>query len=218
MRIIGITTGIFIGFIFFYNQTQSLWLVITVACFLIVSFELFRNEVAPILNIATTVMGIFYVALFLGFLILIRELPHQLDLDYRIGGKWVILIFVLIWICDSAAYILGTRFGKHKLLERVSPNKTIEGTLFGFAFALLTAYVFYLLFLNEMSLFDVLVIGGICGSLGQVSDLVESLLKRDARVKDSSNILPGHGGILDRFDSEILVAPAVYLYIRFIIY
>lgn len=219
MRIIGIATGIFMCFIFFYNQTHTLWLLITGACFLIVSYELFRNEVAPILNIATTLMGIFYVALFLGFLLLIRELPHQLNLDdYRTGGKWIMLIFLSIWICDSAAYILGARFGKHKLFERVSPNKTIEGTLFGFVFALVTAYVSYLLFLNEMSLFHVLVIGGICGSLGQVSDLIESLFKRDARVKDSSNILPGHGGILDRFDSEILVAPAVYLYIRFIIY
>ena len=218
VRTIGIGIGIIMCFILFFNQTDVLWLLITGACLLIVIFELFRNGVGPILNIATTILGIIYVALFLGFLILIRELPYQLDLNYVEGGKWVTLIFLSIWICDSAAYILGSRFGKHKLFEKVSPNKTIEGAIFGFVFSLLTAYLCYLLFLSEMALLHALVIGGICGSLGQVSDLVESLLKRDARVKDSSNILPGHGGILDRFDSEILVAPAVYFYIRFVIF
>lgn len=218
IKTIGISTGIITCFMFFFNQTHLLWLLIAGASLVIVILELFRNEVGPILNIATTLLGILYIAFFLGFLILIRELPHQLNLDYHEGGKWVILIFLSIWICDTAAYILGARFGKHKLFERVSPNKTIEGTIFGFVFSLLTAYLCYLIFLKEIGLIHALMIGAICGSIGQVSDLIESLFKRDARVKDSSNLLPGHGGILDRFDSEILVAPVVYLFIRFIVF
>ena len=133
------------------------------------------------------------------------------------GGKLIILLLLSIWICDSAAYIAGSRFGRHKLFSRVSPNKTVEGTLFGFLFALATAFACQMTFINELSLTQALVIGGICGSFGQLSDLVESLLKRDAGVKDSSNLIPGHGGILDRFDSEILVAPLVYFYAYFVI-
>lgn len=211
-RFIGMGTGIMLCFLLFFNQTDNLWILLTAVFFLLVIFELFRNEVAPILNIATTLLGIFYVALLLGFLILIRELPNGE------GGNWIILMFLSVWVCDSAAYILGARFGKHKLLERVSPNKTIEGTVFGFGFALLTAFLCYSTFMRQLGLSHALVAGAICGSVGQVSDLVESLFKRDARVKDSSNIIPGHGGILDRFDSEILVAPALYFYLRFIVY
>ncbi|MFQ5824987.1 MAG: phosphatidate cytidylyltransferase [bacterium] len=217
-RFIGIGTGITLCFLLFLNLSQNLWILFSGAFFILVIYELFRNEVAPILNIATTLMGIFFVAFLLGFLILIRQLPYQLDLEYKEGGNWIILMFLSIWVCDSAAYIVGARFGKHKLFERVSPNKTIEGTLFGFVFALITAYLCYLTFIKQIDLINALVIGAICGSVGQVSDLVESLFKRDAQVKDSSNILPGHGGILDRFDSEILVAPAIYFYLRFIVY
>lgn len=217
-RFIGIGTGVLLCFLFFFNQTNNIWILLAGAFFLLVIFELFRNQVAPILNIATTLLGIFYVALLLGFLILIRELPNELSLDYREGGDWIILMFLSIWVCDSAAYILGVRFGKHKLFERVSPNKTIEGTLFGFVFALLTAFLCYLTFMRHVGLTHALVVGAICGSVGQVSDLVESLFKRDARVKDSSNIIPGHGGILDRFDSEILTAPVLYFFLRFIVY
>lgn len=217
-RFIGIGTGIALCFLFFFNQTDVLWILFSGAFFLLVVFELFRNEVAPILNIATTLLGIFYVAFLLGFLILIRELPNELSLDYREGGNWIILMFLAVWVCDSAAYILGARFGKHRLFERVSPNKTIEGTLFGFGFALLTAFLGYLTFMRQVGLINALVVGAIFGSVGQVSDLVESLFKRDARVKDSSNIIPGHGGILDRFDSEILIAPALYFYLRFVVY
>ncbi|RMF57151.1 MAG: phosphatidate cytidylyltransferase [Calditrichaeota bacterium] len=183
---------------------------------LLLLYELFRNAVGPILNVATTLMGVFYVAFTLGFLLLVRELPGQVGVGYNVGGLVVILIFLAIWICDSAAYILGSRLGRHKLFERVSPNKTVEGTAFGFLFALLTAYVCQKTFLAELPLVHALAIGGICGSVGQLSDLVESLFKRDARVKDASQLIPGHGGILDRFDSEILTAPVVYLYLVFV--
>ncbi|MFQ5754079.1 MAG: phosphatidate cytidylyltransferase [bacterium] len=217
-KFIGIAAGVTLCLMLFLNQLLNLWILIALALFILVVFELFRNQVGPILNIATTFMGIFYVSFFLGFLILIRELPRNLNVEYQVGGTLIILIFLSIWICDSAAYILGSRFGNHKLFERVSPNKTIEGTIFGFIFAVLTAYVCYLTFLPQIGLVNALVIGAVCGSVGQISDLLESLFKRDARVKDSSNLIPGHGGILDRFDSEILVAPVVYFYLRFIVF
>lgn len=216
-KFIGIGTGVLLCLLAYFRQPLDMWILLSGAFFLLIVVELFRNEVGPILNISTTLMGIFYIGLSLAFLILIREIPRQAGAPYRQGGKLIILIFLAIWVCDSAAYILGSRLGRHKLFERVSPNKTIEGTIFGFLFAVLTAYLCQLIFIPDIGVADALVIGGICGSLGQVSDLVESLFKRDAGVKDTSNLIPGHGGILDRFDSEILVAPAVYFYLKFLV-
>ncbi|MFQ5648828.1 MAG: phosphatidate cytidylyltransferase [bacterium] len=214
---LGIASGAALSLLLFLDHLTHIWLLLIGAFLLIVTVELFRNRDAPMLNVAVTLMGLFYIALPFGFLILIRELPGHMGRSASLGGELVILIFLAIWICDSAAYILGARFGKHKLFTRVSPNKTIEGTLFGFVFALVTAYVSHVTFLGALGLGETLVIGAICGSVGQVSDLIESLFKRDAGVKDSSSLIPGHGGVLDRFDSEILVAPVVYLYLRFLV-
>lgn len=106
--------------------------------------------------------------------------------------------------------------GKHKLFESVSPNKTIEGAVAGFVLATITAYLCQVTFMDQLALLHAMAIGAICGSAGQVSDLTESLFKRDAAVKNASKIIPGHGGFLDRFDSPILAAPAVYFYLRFV--
>ena len=168
-----------------------------------------RGEGSALLNTATTLAGMLYVGLTLSTLISLREMP--------LGGRVVVLLFAATWVCDASAYILGSKIGRHKLFERVSPNKTIEGTIAGFVLAIVTAWVCHLTFMSGMALVHVLAVGGICGSIGQVSDLVESLFKRDAGVKDSSNLIPGHGGILDRFDSEILAAPAVFLYVQFVV-
>jgi len=165
---------------------------------------------------AATVLGVMYVAFLLGFLLLVRQLPLKVGLAYQAAGTWVVLMFGVIWICDSAAYFYGSRFGRHKLYAAVSPGKSIEGAVAGVVFALLSAWGFHLWFVQGLRLVDSLAIGLICGVVGQGSDLVESLFKRDAGVKDSSHILPGHGGILDRFDSEILVAPVLFFYLRFI--
>ena len=215
-KILGMADGASLCLLLYLNQLQHLWILLSASFLLILIIELFRNKGSVFLNVAATLLGIFFVALTLGFLLLIREVPNPIG--YKLGGNLVILIFAAIWVCDSAAYMLGSKLGKHKLFERVSPNKTVEGTAFGFLFALLTAFICQLTFLSEMSLVDVLVVGAICGSFGQVSDLIESLFKRDAGVKDASNLIPGHGGVLDRFDSEILVAPMVYFYLRFVVF
>jgi phosphatidate cytidylyltransferase len=108
---------------------------------------------------------------------------------------------------------LGTAFGKHKLFPRVSPKKSWEGAISGFVFAILTMIAARAIILDFFSLWDVIIIGIIVGTIGQMGDLVESLMKRDAGVKDSSSIIPGHGGIFDRFDSLLLSAPFIYLYL-----
>jgi len=196
--------------------------------------ELFRRKGTPMQNAGTTVLGVVLISLFFGTLIQTRELfpfgfpvskffPHAIadasDLAQinQWGGFTVISIFVTIWICDTAAYFGGVTLGKHKLFERVSPHKTWEGTIFGFVFSILTMAAFKSLFLGYMSMGHALVIGTIIGSFGQLGDLVESRFKRDAGVKDSSSIIPGHGGVYDRFDSLVFVAPIVYLYIDFVV-
>ena len=128
----------------------------------------------------------------------------------------MISILVLIWVNDSFAFIVGKNFGKTKLFVTVSPKKTVEGFIGGFAFSLIAAY--FISTLNkDFSLTNWFIIAAIVSIIGTIGDLVESKLKRQANIKDSGTIMPGHGGILDRLDSLLFAAPFVYLYINFII-
>jgi len=174
--------------------------------------ELFRGEPQATANVSVSVFSAFYVSLF-SFFILIRELPGRRGYPDSSGGWLLLLVFISMWICDTAAYFIGSSFGKHKLFPRVSPRKTWEGAVAGFITAVGVAVLIRQFTLPEISILDAAVIGTIVGIFGQTSDLVESLFKRDAGVKDSSNLLPGHGGMLDRFDSPLLVGPIVYGYL-----
>ncbi|WP_224489812.1 phosphatidate cytidylyltransferase [Robertkochia flava] len=122
----------------------------------------------------------------------------------------IIGIFILIWVNDSFAYLVGRSFGKHKLFERVSPKKTIEGFLGGFIFAIIASYFLYL-YSNELTLLQWAILAVVVVIAGTLGDLVESKFKRMAGVKDSGAILPGHGGLLDRLDSLVFAAPFAYL-------
>ena len=126
---------------------------------------------------------------------------------------FVIFIFFTIWICDSAAYFYGKAFGKRKLFEKISPKKTWEGSAAGFISAVISFSLFAYFLLPEFSSLHAAVIGAIIGVIGQYGDLAVSQFKRDAGVKDSSNILPGHGGILDRFDSALFSFPVILIYL-----
>jgi phosphatidate cytidylyltransferase len=221
----------------FPSMAQSLLIVYLVALPLVMTIELFRGREGALLNIATTLFGASYVGLFLGSLVGLRELfiPEDFPvytyfpvqgtavpdesavLLYRWGGYTVIVLFASIWICDSAAYFAGRAFGRHKLFVRVSPNKTWEGAAAGFL-AALGIFQIARIVLPYMSVVDALVCGVIVGVCGQIGDLAESLLKRDAEVKDSSSLIPGHGGVLDRFDSLLFVAPLIFVYLDFIVF
>lgn len=212
----GVLAGIAAPALIYAGYSDKLWLLLGGLTVAVVTIELFSKPESggsPLLNVSVTLFGVAYVAGLLSFLVLIRELPHVIGGEYVQAGTWVIMIFVVIWICDTAAYFVGLYFGKHKLFPRVSPKKTMEGAVGGFVFAILSAVVCQQTFVKGLSLQDALIIGVIIGSAGQLSDLVESLFKRDAGIKDSSKLIPGHGGILDRFDSEMLVAPLVYVYL-----
>ncbi|MBN1351968.1 phosphatidate cytidylyltransferase [candidate division KSB1 bacterium] len=212
-KIVGLLIGIILPATFYYKGVKLFWVVLLAGIIVILLIELFRNRKEPLLNAATTIFGLIYPASLFSFMILIRELPRELNQDYPRGAHWILAMLVSVWICDTAAYFIGSWIGRHKLFERVSPNKTVEGAVAGFIFALLTGYLIHLILFKDTSLVHLMVIAAIGGSIGQLGDLVESLFKRDVGIKDSSSILPGHGGILDRFDSLFLAAPVVYVYL-----
>ena len=142
--------------------------------------------------------------------------------DYN--PKIIIGLFILIWTNDTFAYLVGKSIGKHKLFERISPKKTIEGFIGGVVFAIFTGYLISKLYIkaspsfSEKSILIWTSIALIVGIFGTIGDLVESKFKRIAGIKDSGKIMPGHGGILDRLDSVIFVAPIVYLFYQLLPY
>lgn len=134
--------------------------------------------------------------------------------EFMLGGKYLLIIlFCLIWINDIFAYLTGMAIGKHKLFERISPKKTIEGSLGGLVMTILTAFLvnhYWLHIMGDWKMMGMAMVVVVFGSLG---DLCESMMKRQAGVKDSGNVIPGHGGILDRFDATFLAVPFVWCYL-----
>jgi phosphatidate cytidylyltransferase len=208
------------------NATTSLMTFPLIECILaalfitVMTYEMFRGFPNPFNHSAITIAGAVYVGIGLGCFYGVREYFHVRSInppspEIIEPGAFVFTVLAAIWICDSAAYFVGKAIGKNKLFERVSPNKTWEGAIGGLAFALITFFAGRALIpgLAGLSVIDCIVLGHIVGVFGQIGDLAESLLKRDVGVKDSSNLLPGHGGVLDRLDSILFVFPLTYLYL-----
>lgn len=195
----------------FYSRSAALTAFALAAIFLscaiytLFTFKDIKNAAA---EAGQLFFGIIYIPYLLGYLVLLRSHPH--------GAKWILLIMFIVMSGDSAAYFIGSRFGKRKLYPEVSPKKSIEGAVGGLAGSLLGVMLAKLLFFAEISAGDALFAALLIGSLGQIGDLFESLLKRSCGVKDSGTIFPGHGGILDRLDSIIFAAPAAYYYALFV--
>ncbi|MDR3706214.1 MAG: phosphatidate cytidylyltransferase [Paludibacteraceae bacterium] len=173
--------------------------------------ELYRKKENPILNWALFVLGQVYIALPFAMLSAIAFAQG--------AGKYnpilLLAFFVTVWVYDSGAYLVGMALGKHRLFERISPKKSWEGFFGGVFFALAAAYVFSL-FEPCMNVIQWLVFSLLIVIFGTFGDLSESLLKRTLGVKDSGNILPGHGGILDRFDSILFASFIITIYLQFI--
>lgn len=175
-------------------------------------FELKRNCPKPATNVAITMLGVFYVTFSIGCFLMLRNEYIAIP-SVENNSNLIFAVLISIWVCDSFAYFAGRAFGKHKLFERISPKKTWEGFIAGVIGAMLTVLLFNT-FLLKLGLLHSIVIGIISGVLGQLGDLCESMLKRSVGVKDSSLIIPGHGGVLDRFDSLLFVAPLVFVYLK----
>jgi len=203
----------FILNIYFSEGDYSFLILISFA--MILSLQtIFIKKQDPFLYIYFVYFWTVYITCFLGSLILIRN-NSSYPPDYT--GRLVGMILLAVWSLDTFAYFGGKLFGKHKLYPRISPKKTIEGSIIGTVFALLIVISYRYIWFSTFSLFHTIIIIVIVSIFGQIGDLIESLIKRRAGIKDSSNNLPGHGGIFDRFDSLIFCAPFVYIYIKFFI-
>jgi len=212
---LGLVTGLLLVLSIFLNgvtfgqimENQATSALIGLALVAVVITSLIRGSgEAALSEWGVTFFGLFYVAWSLAHLLLIRDLRPQ-------GQAVTFFLFALIWVEDICAYWVGVRWGRHRIAEHISPKKTWEGTISGAIGAMIVAGVFQTTLLKQALRFpEALILGLVTSVLAFASDLGESLLKRGAGVKDSSLLLPGHGGILDRFDSFILATPFFYYY------
>ena len=175
----------------------------------IILFKPIENATA---NIAVTLFGFIYIPVMLSILVVLRETTGHLE-----GGQLVTIIFVTIWICDALAFVFGKWLGKKKIAPSISPGKTWAGCIGGLLGAIATVVLIDYLGWKPayLQLKDMIVIGLIAGIFGQSGDFIESVIKRDVNVKDSSSLLMGHGGVMDRFDSFLFAPGFVYLYMLF---
>ena len=180
--------------------------------FFVFLFELYRNLEHPFTNVAFTFFGLLYVAVPFA---LINYIPNPGFESGLYQHNIVLGFFFLIWVNESGAYLVGTAIGRNRLFERISPKKTWEGTSGGGLLCLITAYIISFFF-HELDRINWLVIGGLVVIFSTYGDLFESMFKRSIKAKDSGRILPGHGGILDRFDGVIMAIPFVFVYLLLI--
>lgn len=190
---------------------SSLFLIVPLV-FLIFIVELYRKRAHPLQNIGSTTLGIIYIAVPMTLL-------HEMSFfdgkgfDGEYSHQIVIGFFLILWANDTGAYLIGRKFGKTKFFKRISPKKTWEGTIGGVLMGVLAGYVCSQFF-GILSVANWLMIAVLVVVFGSLGDLVESMFKRSLNIKDSGKLLPGHGGVLDRFDGIFIAAPMVYTYLK----
>lgn len=214
------TLGIVIGLVFFIGAflnangiiDSDIFVLIPVILLIIPLIEVYRGKDNPLKNISYSYLGLIYLVLPFSLLnyFIINPLLNN-DFSYKI----ILSFFILVWAYDTGAFMIGVTIGKHKLFERISPNKSWEGLIGGALVAFGIAYLIYL-FIGVLSFYDWLIISAITTTFAIYGDLVESMIKRSVNMKDSGSILPGHGGILDRFDSALFAIPVVLVYLSYI--
>lgn len=175
--------------------------------YLALSYSHAGNHESLFSDLSHTLIGIFYVSFLFSFWPKIRELSD--------GSYWIFLAFIIPWFSDTASYFVGRSMGKHKLAPAISPNKTIEGAVGGILAGIFACVLYREIFFDGLTWLDCLLLGCVGSAFAQAGDLFESFIKRAFRVKDSGFVIPGHGGILDRFDGVLFCAPFLYFYVSF---
>jgi phosphatidate cytidylyltransferase len=176
--------------------------------------EILRKKRAPIVNVGATVFGAVYVGYLLSHVVVLRSLPGTLQIwgqEVESGAAFVLYIFLCTWASDTGAYFIGRSYGRTKIAPKLSPNKTFEGSVAAFVSTVLAAVFFG--WVIHLPYGHALALGAIFGVVAQLGDLSESAIKREIGIKDFGAIFPGHGGILDRFDSMLFTGPAAYYYV-----
>jgi phosphatidate cytidylyltransferase len=221
--------GVLIACAAAWGRTQGIslfWLVPALTALLMAALatQIVRSNRAPIRDLGCTVLGAVYVGLLLPHLILIRgigvTISHSWFNWYSLGARLMLFVFLVTWAADTGAYFIGRSFGRRALCPSLSPGKTVEGFLGGLLAALVAGTVFFVPLVGSVlppfsaanTVFHGTALGLIGGILGPIGDLSKSALKRELEIKDFGDTIPGHGGVLDRFDSIMFVAPAAYYY------
>ncbi len=208
------TVWIVVGLLFplgaYFGQPETILAAMALA--VVVLFLLFLAKPgdfgALMPRMAHALFGLISVSFLLSHILLLRNEP--------MGTRWVLFLLFTIWAGDTCAYIIGTLIGKHKLYPKVSPKKSVEGLLGGLGGSVTVALLSWKFFLPQLTLSQAVMLAFLTMILGQVGDFAESMIKRSANVKDSSRLIPGHGGMLDRLDSFLFSAPFLYYYVRLV--
>lgn len=220
----GVVGSFFLCLSAYYQQGKYFSSIFTLFIVIIMLSKLLTQSIEKsTYQISSAIFGLTFVAWLGSHMILLRELPLSLgNVYYHLGGHFVLLAFWLTWTCDTTAYFVGMKFGKHRLAPTISPKKSVEGSIGGIcgsvAGAVIAKYFLFTEVAEYISFFHLIILALIAGTAGQLGDLVESMLKRDNEVKDSAKLIPGHGGVLDRFDSLLFTIPIFYYYIKIIIF
>ena len=212
LKVIYLTEAI-LTIVVYFKRFDLVAITLTICAMCSFMWVLFRGRQPYIANVATTLLGMVYCGWFPLHLLFLRDLSCD---KYDSGLGFVVMMFTAILLTDIGCYYVGSKFGKHKLAPVISPNKTIEGSIGGMFFAILGAVGIGLYL--DVQWYIALLAGVMCTVFAQIGDLCESLIKRDAGVKDSGTSLPGHGGFLDRTDSFILTIPMMYYFCKCFIF
>ena len=198
-------------FYIFNNDFEKLMLLVILGTFILLMIPVI-NLKYTFIDVAITLLGFVYVGILFSFIYLV---------SIKDGGAFLVwLVFIGSWMTDTAAYYAGRFLGKRKLCPKVSPKKTIEGSIGGLVGATIFCGIFGIViskYVPQIPIYNYFLIGALCGVLSQFGDLVASSVKRYVGIKDYSNLIPGHGGILDRFDSILFSGTVVFYYLTFIL-
>ena len=175
-----------------------------VLLFFLMIQEIFKKSSKSLSNISCTIFGFIWIGVFINSLVFTR---------YMAGPILMLVIFLSLWACDTFAFFFGKKFGKTKIMPDVSPNKTVLGSVCGLSGSILILLILSYFKIIELNLFESFILGLITGGFSQFGDFFESKLKREINIKDTSNILSGHGGVLDRFDSLMIISPLLLFFV-----
>lgn len=199
------------AYYFMNHNFENMMYIVILATFILLIVPVI-NLNYTFIDVAVTILGFLYVGIFFSFIYLV---------NIKSGGEFLVwLIFIGSWMTDTTAYYAGRLFGKTKLCPKVSPKKTVEGSIGGLLGATIFCGVFGIIankYGVDVPVYHFFIIGGLCGIFSQFGDLVASSVKRYVGIKDYSHLIPGHGGILDRFDSILFSGLIVFYYLTFIV-
>jgi phosphatidate cytidylyltransferase len=211
-KIVSLLFGIIILLSYKVKIVIDLKELLIIYIFVISIFQIFKNNIDNFLNsVSYSVFGLIYISLVSTYFLKLR-------LDFNEGFKILVLVLILNWSNDSFAFFIGTKFGKRKLCPLISPKKSVEGLYGGIFFTFVVGIVSKYTFIKDIfSLNQILILSLIVAIFCPLGDLMQSMIKRNVNIKDSSNLIPGHGGVLDRIDSLLFVIPLAYFFIKYYI-